>query len=201
MAIEKSLSVPPQYAYPIRLGIVSAMVLIFSRNCLKQRPSQPLAAIGMGLAVFAIWIGPDLISDYRQSFLFNNSVTGRAVSSIPIELRRQIWFVLIRTCSLTVLVPIIEELFWRAWMMRWLIDHRFWTVPLGKYTPAAFWTVAVLFASEHGPYWDVGLIAGVMYNWWMVRTRNLGDCILVHAVTNGALLVYVLQTGRWEYLS
>ena len=62
-----------------------------------------------------------------------------------------------------------------------------------------FWMTAVLFASEHGPYWDVGLAAGIIYNWWMVRTKSLGDCILAHAVTNGALCIYVVATRHWEY--
>ncbi len=64
---------------------------------------------------------------------------------------------------------------------------------MGQYTPLSFWAVALLFASEHGPYWEVGLIAGVAYNWWMVRTRNLADCILAHAVTNALLAAYVLR--------
>jgi CAAX prenyl protease-like protein len=84
--------------------------------------------------------------------------------------------------------------------MRWMIDRDFWNVPLGKYDATAFWVTAVLFASEHGPYWEVGLITGVIYNWWMVRTKNLADCILMHAVTNGILSVYVVLSGRWEYL-
>ena len=83
--------------------------------------------------------------------------------------------------------------------MRWIIDKDFTHVPLGTYTPMAFWAVAVLFASEHGPYWEVGLAAGVIYNWWMIRTRNLADCMLAHAVTNGLLSWYVLQTGQWQY--
>ena len=83
--------------------------------------------------------------------------------------------------------------------MRWLIDHEFLKVPLGKYAPAAFWTVAILFASEHGPYWEVGLAAGIIYNWLMIRTRNLGDCILAHAVTNALLCAWVLMTDQWQY--
>jgi membrane protease YdiL (CAAX protease family) len=63
----------------------------------------------------------------------------------------------------------------------------------------AFWITAVLFASEHGSYLDVGLITAVIYNWWMVRTRSLGDCILVHAVTNAFLCGYVVATKHWEY--
>jgi hypothetical protein len=33
----------------------------------------------------------------------------------------------------------------------------------------------------------------------MVRTRNLGDLILAHAVTNACLCAWVLATGRFEY--
>ena len=98
-----------------------------------------------------------------------------------------------------VFVPILEELFWRGWLMRWLISPQFEKVPLGAYQAGAFWITAALFASEHGPYWDVGLIAGIAYNWWMVRTRSLGDCILAHAVTNACLCGYVVATRHWEY--
>ena len=93
----------------------------------------------------------------------------------------------------------IEELFWRAWLMRWLISPQFEEVPLGTWSAQSFWIVAVLFASEHGSYWDVGLAAGIIYNWWMLRTRSLGDLILAHAVTNGCLCAYVIAFGKWEY--
>jgi uncharacterized protein len=94
---------------------------------------------------------------------------------------------------------VLEELFWRAWLMRWLINTDFLRVPLGAYTPFAFWLTAILFASEHGPYWDVGLVAGVIYNWWMIRSKSVADCILAHATTNAALSGYVLTTGQWQY--
>jgi hypothetical protein len=45
---------------------------------------------------------------------------------------------------------------------------------------------AVLFAAEHGPYWDVELLAGITYNWWMLRTHRLADCIAAHTATNAA---------------
>jgi CAAX prenyl protease-like protein len=97
-------------------------------------------------------------------------------------------------------VPILEELFWRGWLMRWLIDSKdFERVPLGTFAPAAFWLTALLFASEHGSFWDVGFAAGIVYNWWMIRTRNLWDCILAHAVTNAVLATYVIGAGQWQY--
>jgi membrane protease YdiL (CAAX protease family) len=45
----------------------------------------------------------------------------------------------------------------------------------------------------------VGLVAGVIYNWWMVRTRSLGDLILAHGITNACLSAYVVFAGHWEY--
>jgi len=104
-----------------------------------------------------------------------------------------------RTARAVIIVPIVEELFWRAWMLRWLIDTNFQKVPLGAYTPFAFWITAILFASEHGPYWDVGLLTGIVYNFWMIRSKSVADCILMHAVTNALLSGYVIATAQWQY--
>jgi len=114
-------------------------------------------------------------------------------------LRGDYVFLASRILGSALVVPVIEELFWRGWLMRWLIRTDFLAVPLGSYLPGAFWITAILFASEHGPYWDVGLAAGVLYNWWMIRTRSLADCILAHAVTNACLAAYVLSAGKWQY--
>jgi CAAX prenyl protease-like protein len=108
-------------------------------------------------------------------------------------------FIAFRVFGSVGLVPILEELFWRGWMMRWLISQNFSKVLLGTFTPLSFWMTAVLFASEHGSYWEVGLVTGIVYNWWMIRTRNLPDCILAHAVTNGCLAAYVLGWNQWQY--
>jgi CAAX prenyl protease-like protein len=110
-----------------------------------------------------------------------------------------LWFIVLRTASCALLVPVIEELFWRGWMTRWLVKPDFRSVPLGTFTLPSFLIVTVLFASEHGPFWDVGLLAGAIYNWWLWRTRNVADCIVAHAVTNACLSAYVLASGRWEY--
>jgi CAAX prenyl protease-like protein len=83
--------------------------------------------------------------------------------------------------------------------MKYLIDANFKRVPLGAYSALAFWFTAFLFASEHDMFWDVGLAAGMIYNWWMLRTRNLADCMLMHAVTNAVLGIYVIVIGQWQY--
>jgi hypothetical protein len=160
---------------------------------------MPLASIAVGIAVFLIWVGPDILFGYRHHWLFENSITGSASSSLAPHLKSNLPFILLRISGSALLVPVLEELFWRGWMMRWLIDTNFLKVPLGTYTAFAFWVVAGLFASEHGPYWEVGLAAGVVYNWWMIRTKNLADCILAHGVTNAVLSGYVLLTDQWQY--
>lgn len=195
-----AIPLPPQLLHPIRFVIVLAVILLLSWPFFSLKPSHTLASIGIGIAVFLIWIAPDLLFGYRHFWLFENSLLGRVTSSLSPALRHDYFFLTIRVLSSMALVPILEELFWRGWLMRWLINNRdFLKVPLGTYQAAAFWIVAVLFASEHGVYWEVGLLAGIIYNWWIIRTKNLADCILAHAVTNGVLAVYVLSSGQWQY--
>ncbi len=199
MAVERMIPLPPQWLYLVRFLIVAALIGAVSWPYLSFRPSAPLASIAIGVAVFVIWVAPDVLFGYRHHWLFENSITGSAATSLPPYLKSNIGFMLLRGVSSAILIPILEELFWRGWMMRWLIDNDFLTVPLGKYVPFSFWIVALLFASEHGPYWEVGLAAGIVYNWWIVRTRNLADCILAHGVTNAVLAGYVVVTGQWQY--
>jgi len=199
MAVERLIPLPPQWLYPVRFLIVTSLIGALSWPYLSFRPSAPSASMAIGVAVFVIWVAPDVLFGYRHHWLFENSITGSAASSLAPHLKANLGFVLLRSVSSAIMIPILEELFWRGWMMRWLIDSDFLTVPLGKYVPSAFWIVALLFASEHGPYWEVGLAAGIVYNWWIVRTRNLADCILAHAVTNAVLSAYVVVTGQWQY--
>jgi CAAX prenyl protease-like protein len=164
------------------------------------RVVRPLSSIALGLAVFGLWVAPDLlIPGWRQHWLFQNAITGELHVSLPSVALADPWALLMRSLRAILIVPIVEELFWRGWLMRWITNPEFERIPLGAYHPRAFWIVAVLFAVEHGPYWDVGLAAGLLYNWWMTRTRSLGDLFLAHAVTNACLCGFVILTGRWEY--
>jgi uncharacterized protein len=194
------LPVPPAWSAPARFVLVAATLAVFSRGVIPRRVSFPLGSILLGAAVLAIWIGPDLLwPGYRDLWPFHNAIMGAARSTLPTDLHTNAFFIAVRVLESAILVPILEELFWRGWLMRWVIRTDFESVPMGRYTPLSFWVVALLFASEHGPYWEVGLIAGVAYNWWLVRTRNLADCMLAHAVTNVLLAAYVLIFNQWQY--
>lgn len=200
LAIQDQLKLLGAAEFPLRVGILAVFLWVVSRRVISFRVSKWLGSIAVGIAVFAIWIAPDvLIPGYRQHWLFSNSLLGSVSTAIPQGLEMNPLVLVFRTVRAAILVPIIEELFWRAWLMRWLIRPDFESVPLGAYEPKSFWIVAVLFAVEHGPYWDVGLIAGVIYNAWMVRSKSLGDLILAHGVTNLLLSLYVIFFRQWQY--
>jgi uncharacterized protein len=196
LAINPFVPVPQ----PVRFLTILAVLASVSRGILPKRPSRLLQSVLLGVAVFFIWIGPDaLIPGYRSSILFSNSIVGHPEgATVPAD-KISMVFLLFRVLGSVVTVPIIEELFWRGWMMRWIANHQFYRIPVGAWHAEAFWIVAVLFASEHGSFWDVGLVTGVIYNWWAVRTRNLTDCVIAHAVTNACLAVYVIGWGQWQY--
>jgi len=123
----------------MRFCIVAAVIGALSWPYLRFHPSAPLASIGLGIAVFVVWVAPDVLFGYRHHWLFENAVTGMATSSLGVHLKSNIPFMLLRTTSSALLVPVLEELFWRGWLMRWLIDTDFLSVPIGKYAPVAFW--------------------------------------------------------------
>ncbi len=184
----------------LRFAVPLIVIIAVSRQALGFRLVAPVASIALGVAVCVLWVGPDILfPNWHQHWLFSNSVLGHPLSTATPAQKSDILFIVFRVLVSVVTVPILEELFWRGWLMRWIIDNDFERIPLGTYNTKAFWIVAVLFASEHGSFWDVGLLTGIIYNWWMVRTKSMWDCILMHAVTNGCLAWYVLHYDRWVY--
>ena len=182
------------------LAIMIPVLVFVARPAIDlSMPRWPQSVL-IGVFVFLLWIAPDLLfPSYRHHWLFANQFTAAGNASLTFASHGDSLALALRTIRSAAIVPIVEELFWRAWLMRWIISADFQKVPLGKYTAMSFWLVAILFASEHGPYWDVGLAAGMVYNWWMIRTRSLGDCILAHAVTNACLSAYVIVAGKWDF--
>jgi CAAX prenyl protease-like protein len=183
-----------------RLAVMAVVLFWIARPALDFHVRQWGGSLLVGALIFVLWIAPDLLFPaYRHSFWFDNRLLGTAQSTLSEAARHDVPVLFLRSLRAIVVVPIIEELFWRGWLMRWLIDANFERVPLGAYSAFSFWGVALLFASEHGPYWDVGLIAGILFNLWMIRTKSLGDLILAHAVANACLSAYVIAAGKWEY--
>lgn len=184
----------------VRITGTGLTIALVSRSVLDFKVRRVGGSLVVGFVIFVLWVGPDLLwPAYRHFWLFENSITGKVQTSLGTAAFGSPAVLALRTVRAVLIVPVIEELFWRGWLMRWLVAADFRGVPLGTYTASSFWIVAAMFATEHGPYWDVGLVAGVLFNWWMIRTKSLGDLILAHAVANACLSAYVIAAGKWEY--
>ncbi len=188
------------WEYPVRVFLLLLVLLFVSRRVIDLRAPRWLGSVLLGLALFVVWVAPDLLwPGYRGHWLFQNALLGRVRNSLPPGFQHEPMVLIFRSIRAALIVPVVEELFWRAFLPRWAIRRDFESIALGFFTPASFWLTAFLFAAEHGPFWDVGLLAGIAYNGWMARTKSLGDCILAHAVTNAALSAYIILAGKWEY--
>lgn len=106
-------------------------------------------------------------------------------------------FLAVRAAGLVAVVPVVEELFLRGFLMRYVVREAFWTVPFGLLAPAAAAACGVYAVVTH-PSEAVaalgwfGIVSGIA-----AATRRPIDCILAHAATNLALGAYVLATGAW----
>ena len=199
LLVDKRLPIANPAKEIVRDLVLTAAISGLSWRVLPRTAPHWLASIALGVGVFVVWVAPDfLVPGWRQNVVFQNGITGRVTTSIPPS-ELTLLMLTLRTARAALIVPILEELFWRGWLPRWIQDSDVDRVPLGRYTPLAFWATALLFAAEHGPFWEVGLLAGVIYNWWMRRTRSLGDLMLAHGATNLALSAYVIATRQWGF--
>ena len=108
-------------------------------------------------------------------------------------------FLAVRFFGLVVVVPIIEETFYRGFLLRYVIDPDGWRrVPLGMVTLPALAVNGILFACSH-PEWLAALVFALAMCGLLARTKNLFACIVAHAVTNLLLGLYVLHFHQWQY--
>jgi CAAX prenyl protease-like protein len=156
----------------------------------RVKPVDWILAIVVGLAVFFAWIHLD-----RPGLAFES---GPGFDPRGPEGRIDWMLAGLRLLALALVVPVMEELFWRSFLLRW-VDSRDFSArdPRRASWPAVAISCA-LFASEH-TLWFAGFAAGVAYTALYMRSRNLWIPILSHATTNGTLGLWILATGNWRY--
>jgi CAAX prenyl protease-like protein len=184
-------------AYAARVVIVGLIAWRYRFTWRDFRPWPGAGVMGLGVVsgiiVWALWIGLDgmypALPFLGERLAFDLGVMSPAGR----------WgFVAARMVGLVVLVPLIEELFWRSFLIRWLIDQDFARVPIGRITPVAAVVSSVSFALVH-PEWLPALLTGALWVWLLWWTRSLGACLVSHATANFALGVYVIVSGDWKY--
>ena len=207
------LTAPEHWIYPLQTFVCLALLAVFWRSY-EFRPIRGVGfAVSMGLLGIAVWIVPSLLygwldieSSENREIWARLGVVARETGFDPTVFSDSpVWFgvvVFVRFIRLVLVVALVEEIFWRGFLMRYLVDldRPFQETPFG--TPALVPVLAtiVLFMLEHQPAdWFGAIVFGSLACWVAIRTRSLFACVLMHAVANLVLGIYVMATGSWGF--
>ncbi len=109
-------------------------------------------------------------------------------------------FIFVRLAGSALVVPVMEELFWRDYLWRSLLaPNDFKLAQVGEWDWKAFLIVALIFGAGVHIQWMTAIVWGLMIAWLLVSTKSLGACIIAHGVTNFLLGLYVLLYRDWQF--
>jgi CAAX prenyl protease-like protein len=183
-----------RWLYAVKTATVAILLAVFWRHYTELKvplpsPGAVLTAIGAGAVVFWLWI------NLHAGWMVIGASAGfdpRTGGAIDPSL------VAIRIAGAALVVPVMEELFWRSFVMRWVDKPNFLSLDPAQAGIRGFVISVLLFGFEHN-LWFAGIVAGVAYSVLFMRHRTLWSPILAHAVTNGMLGAWVVMTGAWSY--
>ncbi|MFN0186928.1 MAG: CAAX prenyl protease-related protein [Aquabacterium sp.] len=192
-----SWGIDPRWIYAVTVVAVGAMLLFWWREygelARQNLPSAAEAAlsVAVGAAVFGLWIHLDApwmtLGEATAAF---KPVDAAGQLDMPL--------IVVRLIGAALLVPVMEELFWRSFLMRWVENPTFEGVDPRRVGLKAIMLSTFVFMLAH-TLWLAAIIAGLAYAWLYVRTGKLWTAVIAHAVTNGVLGIWVVQTGQWQF--
>lgn len=186
-----------RYLYVVKIAAVLALLWFYRRHYTELAwpgiPAMRWPAIAWsvlaGIVVLLLWL------NLGASWM----VIGTSAGFDPRSGGAIDWpLVVVRIAGAALVVPVMEELFWRSFLLRWLQSSNFLAVQPSLLKFRYIVVTAILFGLEHN-LWFAGIVAGLAYGWLYVRFRTLWSAIIAHGVTNGLLGVWVLMTGQWAY--
>lgn len=185
------------YLYPVKLLVTIGFLIYYWKSYQEinwrdlTRLNTLALSVATGIVVFILWVNMDwpwatigTLKGYNPTLLSENFTRLLLLSS--------------RIIGASLVVPVMEELFWRSWLLRYLIDPDINRVPIGSFTWISFSIGTVMFGLEHN-LWLAGIMAGAAYSVLLYRSKSLTACILAHGITNGILAGYVLWSGHWGF--
>ena len=161
----------------------------------------------VGIGVFAIWVG--ISGDWTTQ----NSLWVKLGISHPPARPAALWnpneqfgsgsalawlFIVTRILGSTLVVPPLEEVFYRSFLYRYIARQNFLSVPLNQWLPLPFFATAVVFGFSHNE-WLAGILCGTAFQWLVLRKNRLGDAMTAHAITNLLLGVWIVWKGAWHF--
>ncbi len=186
------------WLYALQAGATAAALALLWHHYRELREHtgaapllQGLAAVAAGLVVFVLWI--TLTDDWMR--------VGEPVAGfIPVNADGTLQWPLIaaRLAGAALVVPVMEELFWRSLVMRWIDRRDFLSLPPREVSLYALCVSSAVFALAHD-LWLAGLIAGLVFGALYRWTGRIWHAIVAHAVANLALGLWVVQQRAWGF--
>ncbi len=185
---------PLYWVIPLQTLVGGVLLARYWRFYELRRPSGVVFATLIGAIALIIWIAP------QQWLGFAPRRDGFEPAFFGAEGWPYWTNLTVRFVRLVIIVPLIEEIFWRGFLLRYFIDDDFTEVPIGAFSWASFGIVTGGFCLEHSfPDWPAAILTGALFNLVAYRTRSLSACVLTHAVTNLLLGIWVMRTGQWGF--
>jgi len=179
------------YLYPLRVIAVAAVLWSLRRHYSPGRDPISIVAVAIGVLTFLIWMA--LAPGYGLEDPEKIAAMDPAQLGQPWAL---LWL-LFRVAGYTITVPIAEELVFRGFLARRLIDDDVERVPVGTFTWLSFLASSLAFGLMHGADWPRATLAGAAFALVLYHRRRLSDAIVAHATINACLAGYVIATGSW----
>ena len=190
-----------QISYVAKTVVVAALLVILRRHYTKIRWDYWWLGVIVGVVGIFQWVPMQLWLQNHFGFfkppgpdeVFNPY---RDIASA----NARVAFLGVRVVGAVLLVPVMEELFWRDYLWRQILaPNDFKLAEVGEWGLAPFLGVSVAFAFVHGNWWLTSIVWALMIGALLVYTKSLGACIVAHAVTNLLLAAYVLRTQDWAF--
>lgn len=186
------LASPEYWIYPAQTFICGGLLIWFWREYQFHPPTRIVFTLAIGLLVFVSWIAP------QQFFGFAPRPNG---FNPDVFAGPAYWTtVILRFVRLVLVVSFVEEIFWRGFLLRYLINEKFHHVPVGTFSWLSFVVVTLGFGFSHSPADRIAaFVTGALYNCVAYRTKSLAACVLAHAVTNLLLGLWIMKTRQWGF--
>ncbi len=193
--------------------LAAAALLVWLRPWLpemKWAVSWEAIAVGLGIAV--LWLACDQwLPTSSQIWGWFESGMARMPKVKPADPWNPVGFfaeapaigwslVAVRVIGRSVIVPMVEEVFYRSFIYRMFVDAaKFNQVEFSTYKPLAFYGTSILFGLAHGDLWIPGILCGMAYQGLVLRKNRLGDAMMAHGVTNLVISLWTIYRGDWRF--
>ena len=164
-------------------------------------------AVMVGVGVFAVWVG--ISGDWTTQHSLWVKLGLAHAPAVPAAVWNPndqfgagsalAWlFIVTRIVGSTVIVPPLEEVFYRSFLYRYVARVDFLSVPLNRFLPVPFLVTVLVFGFSHNE-WLAGILCAAAYQWLVLRKNRLGDAMTAHAITNLLLGLWVVWKGAWNF--